>query len=85
MCNTYASPEANAANDSLLLRPNNVCGTRDIVTTECRRPDEVDAYRTHIHEQTWKNETSTQQHPGLKDVCNSRNVLYSRADIIYLR
>lgn len=42
---TYASPdEAKAANDSRLLRPNNVCGTRDIVTTECRRPDDVDAY-----------------------------------------
>lgn len=42
---TYASPdEASAANDSRLLRPNNVCGTRDIVTTECRRPDDVDAY-----------------------------------------
>lgn len=46
--NTYVSPEANAANDSLLLRPNIVCGTRDIVTTECRRPDEVEAYRSHI-------------------------------------
>lgn len=42
---TYGSPdEAKAANDSRLLRPNNVCGTRDIVTTECRRPDDVDAY-----------------------------------------
>lgn len=40
---TYASPEANAANDSRLFRPNNVCGTRDIVTTECRRPDDVEA------------------------------------------
>lgn len=40
---TYALSEASAANDSLLLRPNIVGGTRDIVTTECRRPDEVDA------------------------------------------
>lgn len=53
---TYASPEeANAENDSRLLRPNRVCGTRDIVTTECRRPDDVDAYLsaapTHKKEQ----------------------------------
>lgn len=42
--NTYASPdEAKAAIDSRLLRPKRVCGTRDIVTTECRRPDDVDA------------------------------------------
>lgn len=42
---TYLSPvEAMAANDSRLFLPNNVCGTRDIVTTECLRPDEVDAY-----------------------------------------
>ena len=43
---TYASPvEAKAANDSRLLRPKSVCGTRVSVTTECRRPDEVDAYK----------------------------------------
>lgn len=40
---TYASPEVNAANDSRLFRPNKVCGTRDIVTTECLLPDDVDA------------------------------------------
>lgn len=43
---TYASPvEAKAANDSRRLRPNSVCGTRDIVTTECLRPLEVDAWK----------------------------------------
>lgn len=44
--NTYALSVANAANDSRLFRPNIVCGTRDIVTTECRRPDDVDACDT---------------------------------------
>lgn len=45
---THASPdEAKAANDSRRLRPKSVCGTRDIVTTECRRPDEEDAFN-HI-------------------------------------
>lgn len=39
---THAS-DAKAANDSRLFRPNSVCGTLDIVTTECRLPDDVDA------------------------------------------
>lgn len=55
---TYASPdEANAENDSRLLRPNRVCGTRDIVTTECRRPDDVDAYLS-AHPRTKRRETT---------------------------
>lgn len=54
--NTYALSEANAANDSRLFRPNIVCGTRDIVTTECRRPDDVDACNTeNIKKQQNKN------------------------------
>lgn len=40
---TYASPDANAANDSLRFLPNKIGGTRDIVTIECLRPDDVDA------------------------------------------
>lgn len=47
---TYASPcEAKAANDSRLLRPKSVCGTREIVTTECRRPDDVDACKREMN------------------------------------
>lgn len=44
---TYAS-EANAANDSLRFRPKRIGGTRDIVTIECLRPDDVDACNYNI-------------------------------------
>lgn len=44
---TYAS-EANAAKDSLRFRPKRIGGTRDIVTIECLRPDDVDACKNNI-------------------------------------